>query len=111
MKTIIYVFLFTFLPAGFAFGQNTAPESKSVVKVEADSAKGFSYPYYLYIPDTLLDEKAKNQTHNLLVAPNNTGTVNDDLSVHEKNVKQKMSQMGLAFGKLNVPVLMPVFPR
>jgi predicted esterase len=111
MKTAIYVFLFILLTASFVPAQNNSPESKNIVKVEADAAKGFTYPYYLYIPDALRAEAAKNQAHNLLVAPNNTGALNDDLAAHEKNVKQKMMQMGLAFGKLNVPVLMPVFPR
>jgi predicted esterase len=111
MRTVIYVFLTILLTASFVSAQNNQPEPKNIVKVEADAAKGFSYPYYLYIPDALRDEKAKLQTHNLLVVPNNTGTGSDDFAVHEKNVKQKMMQVGMAFGKLNVPVLMPVFPR
>ena len=111
MKPVIYVFLTIFLTAGIVFAQGNQPESKNIVKVEADPAKGFAYPYYLYIPAVLQDGKAKNQTHNLLVIPNNTGTGNDDLAVHEKNVKQKMAQVDPAFGKLKVPVLMPVFPR
>jgi predicted esterase len=111
MRNILYIFLIITVTAGLVSAQNTAPESKNIVKVEPDASRGFSYPYYLYVPDALRAEAAKNQTHNLLVAPNNTGKVNDDLSVHEANVKQKMMQMGMAFGKLNVPVLMPVFPR
>ena len=111
MKPVIYIFLTIFLTAGIVTAQDKAPESKKIVKVEADASKGFAYPYYLFVPDGLRDEKAKNQTHNLLVIPNNTGTVDDDLAVHEKNVKQKMAQVEMAFGKLNVPVLMPVFPR
>lgn len=81
------------------------------IKVEAQSNKGFSYPYYLYIPAAIRQESAKNQIHTLLVIPNNTGTPDDDLNVHEQNVKQKMLQVAFAFGKLNIPVLMPVFPR
>ena len=111
MKTVIYIFLSICLTAGIAAAQQKAPEAKNVVKVEAEPSKGFSYPYYLYVPDALRDEKAKAGTHNLLVVPNNTGKTDDDLSVHEKNVQGKMMQVGLAFGKLNVPVLMPVFPR
>lgn len=81
------------------------------IKVEAQTDKGFAYPYYLYIPAALREESAKNKTHGLLVIPNNTGKGDDDLTVHEQNVKQKMLQIGFAFGGLNVPVLMPVFPR
>lgn len=81
------------------------------IKVEAQTDKGFAYPYYLYIPAALREESAKNKKHSLLVIPNNTGKGDDDLTVHEQNVKQKMLQIGFAFGGLNVPVLMPVFPR
>ena len=111
MKTIFYVFFALIFTASLVSAQNNAAESKNIIKIESDASKGFAYPYYLFVPDVLRDEKAKAQTHNLLVAPNNTGTIDDDLAVHEKNVKQKMMQMGMAFGKLNVPVLMPVFPR
>jgi predicted esterase len=111
MKTIIYAIFTIILSTNAIFAQTDPSESKSIIRVEADPGKGFAYPYYLYVPEALRDQKASGQTHNLLVVPNNTGTGNDDLAVHEKNVKQKMMQMGLAFGKLNVPALMPVFPR
>lgn len=111
MRNILYIFIVILVSASFAAAQNPAPESKNVIKVEADAASGFAYPYYLFVPDALRDEKAKTAMHNLLVAPNNTGKLSDDLGVHEANVKQKMTQMGMAFGKMNVPVLMPVFPR
>lgn len=81
------------------------------IKVEAQTDKGFSYPYYLYIPAQMREGSAKNKTSSLLVIPNNTGTVDDDFNVHEQNVKQKMLQVAFIFGKLNIPVLMPVFPR
>lgn len=111
MRNIFYIFLIILVSASFAAAQNSAPESKNVIKIEADAAQGFQYPYYLFVPDALRGEQAKSATHNLLVAPNNTGKLSDDLGVHEANVKQKMMQMGMAFGKMNVPVLMPVFPR
>jgi len=101
MKTIVLLILFSinlFAQAG-------------TIKVEAQPDQGFAYPYYLYIPAGLREASAKNKTHSLLVIPNNTGTNDDDLNVHEQNVKQKMFQVGLVFGKLNIPVLMPVFPR
>jgi pimeloyl-ACP methyl ester carboxylesterase len=50
-------------------------------------------------------------TRHLLVLPNNTGKGDDDLAIHEANVKRKIAQVPLAFGKLNVPAIMPVFPR
>lgn len=94
----------------FLFSINVFAQAETI-KIEARSDKGFSYPYYLYIPAAFREETAKNKTHSLLIIPNNTGTTDDDLSVHEANVKQKMLQIAFVFGKLNVPVLMPVFPR
>jgi predicted esterase len=111
MRNIFYIFLIILSSTGFVSAQQASPETKNVIKVEADAASGFSYPYYLFVPDAVRTEQSKAATHNLLVAPNNTGKLSDDLAVHEANVKQKMMQMGMAFGKLNVPVLMPVFPR
>ncbi len=92
------------------FSNNLFAQAETI-KIEAQTDKGFAYPYYLYIPAGLRQETAKNKTHSLLVIPNNTGTGDDDLNVHEQHVKQKMFQAALVFGKLNVPVLMPVFPR
>src|SRR5687767_3776821 len=111
MRNILYIFLIILVSTSFVAAQTQAPDTKNVIKIEADAASGFAYPYYLFVPDALREAAAKNETHNLLVAPNNTGKVNDNLSVHEANVKQKMMQMGMAFGKMNAPVLMPVFPR
>jgi predicted esterase len=101
MKIIVLLMLFSI---------NLFAQAETV-KVEAQSEQGFNYPYYLFIPAKLREESAKNQTHSLLVVPNNTGSPDDDLNVHETNVKQKLLQAGFVFGKLNVPVLMPVFPR
>jgi predicted esterase len=110
MKHIIFIFVFIFSAAG-VLAQAKPAASPEIIKIEARTDKGFAYPFYLFVPAALREEAAKTKTHTLLVVPNNTGTGDDDLSVHEKNVKQKMLQASFAFGKLNVPVLMPVFPR
>lgn len=102
-------FIFAYLSL-ILFSINIFAQAETI-KVEAQTDKGFSYPYYLYIPAAMREESAKNKTSSLLVIPNNTGTVDDDLNVHEQNVKQKMLQVAFIFGKLNIPVLMPVFPR
>lgn len=81
--------------------------SSDVRKIDADRSRGFSYPYYLYVPTTSDVPVGRH----LLVLPNNTGKGNDDLTVHEANVKRRIAQVPLAFGKLNVPAIMPVFPR
>lgn len=87
-----------------AFAQTSTPD---VRKIEADPSRGFSYPYYLYVPpksDTIA-------ARHILVLPNNTGKGNDDLTFHEANVKRKIAQVPMAFGKLNSAAIMPVFPR
>ena len=92
------------LLSAFTVGQGLTPD---VRKIAADPSKGFSYPYYLYVPPKSKEPFARH----LLVLPNNTGKGNDDLAFHEANVKRRIAQVPLAFGKLNVPAIMPVFPR
>ena len=108
MKVFLPTALLILLLAGG--GLAGAPKSPNF-RVDAEPDKGFSYPYYLHIPPDLRDRKAKSQVHTLLVIPNNTGQPNDDLAVHESKVKYKMFQAGIVFSRLEVPILMPVFPR
>ncbi len=90
--------------------QDTPGRMGTTSRIDPDPAKGFSYPYYLYLPPgaAKTDPKALGT---LLVIPNNTGTSTDDFAEHEKNVTSKMVQVGFIFGQLDVPVLIPVFPR
>ena len=97
---ILIVFALSFA----VLAQGPTPD---VRKIEADPAKGFSYPYYLYVPP----KSDQPIGRHLLVLPNNTGKGNDDLAFHEANVKRRIAQVPLAFGKLNSPAIMPVFPR
>lgn len=106
MKRAFLICLFVFL-TGSVFAQNV-PE---VIKVEAQPNKGFLYPYYLYVPTALRQAEAQKKTHSFLVIPNNTGVINDDLAVHEADVKKKIPQVGAAVSKMNLVVLIPVFPR
>lgn len=79
------------------------------LKVEAKPEKGFYWDYYLFIPRTVLD----NSNRHLLVEPNNTGTVSDDIAVHDESAERllKHSHANDIARKLNVPLLVPVFPR
>ncbi|MBK9155019.1 MAG: hypothetical protein IPM25_12515 [Chloracidobacterium sp.] len=101
---ILFTFVVIILGISAAFGQ---PQTPDVRKIEADPSQGFSYPYYLYVPPKSTSPVGRH----LLVLPNNTGKINDDLAVHEENVKRRIAQVPLAFGKLNVAAIMPVFPR
>lgn len=111
MKQIILICITILFAVGICPAQNVA-NSSEVIRVEADAGKGFAYPYYLYIPAALRQAEAEKKTHSLLVIPNNSGKINDDLAFHEADVKRKMPQVGAFItDKLKVVVLMPVFPR
>ena len=80
MKSIFYVFIAIIFSVNALVAQNNQELPKNAVRVDASASKGFSYPYYLFVPDNLSDEKSKLATHNLLVIPNNTGKGDDDLT-------------------------------
>jgi hypothetical protein len=71
--------------------------------------RGYHYDAYLWIPS----EYGRDDIHRLLVSPNNSGTADDSLEFHEdkalysilNNWEYRVAQ------QLNVPHLMPVFPR
>lgn len=87
-------------------------KSAEIIRVTAEPGKGFAYPYYLYIPAAMRRNEDEKKIHSLLVIPNNTGKISDDLAFHEADVKAKMPQIGSFINnKLNMIVLMPVFPR
>lgn len=55
-----------------------------LIKVEANPKRGFTYGYYLYIPNG-----AKNsQIKYMLVEPNNTGKPSDVSTIHEEEAKK-----------------------
>ncbi|MGE3760318.1 MAG: hypothetical protein AB7H97_21310 [Pseudobdellovibrionaceae bacterium] len=87
----------------FPLDQNT------LIKVFSNPEKGFNFAYYLYVPMGI-----KKETSSILyVEPNNTGTQNDDLSIHD-NAARKFIESSYSHRiakKLNSPMLVPVFPR
>lgn len=89
----------------------TTGDAYELIRIEALPGKGFSYPYFLYIPKTVHQGHARRQKYRLLVVPNNTGETNDDLAVHEKSAKNQILDFAELASKLNAPLLMPVFPR
>ena len=91
------------VPANFA--------ATDITQVAAKPSSGFSYAYYLYVPPEVRNSTDRKAEHTLLVLPNNTGSPDDDLAVHDADVKRRMlSSVGVA-SYLKVAVLMPVFPR
>lgn len=83
------------------------PAGETLV-VDADPANGFHYPYLLRMPAGPISGETR-----LLVEPNNTGRVSDDPAVHlEAARKLSRNALGAAISRrLNVPLLVPVFPR
>ena len=76
--------------------------------VGADPARGFEYPYLLRRPAGIPAQPAY-----LLVEPNNTGTVTDDLAAHLQAARElAVKAIGGDLARtLELPFLVPVFPR
>lgn len=79
------------------------------VQVEAQSVEGFNFPYYLFIPGGI----DKRSPVYMLVEPNNSGMVSDDLEVHRTKALAlvKKSHANRMAKRLGVPLLAPTFPR
>jgi len=114
MKNVLYFLLLILLVPGISAAQTAGGVSSGIVKIEAQPAKGFAYPYYLYVPKALREEEAqggKKRTGTILVMPNNAGKTSDDFNVHEEDVKRKIKNNSEVADRLGVALLMPVFPR
>ena len=113
-RCILLLLLLQSWPALTGTIAQVAPRSlPEVVRIEAQPQKGFIYPYYLYVPPELRQEGAKKARQTILVAPNNTGNEDDDLSVHDSAARQWANSLRgiIARRNLNVVLLVPVFPR
>jgi len=77
---------------------------ETLEKFEADSAKGFHWPYYLYVPSTI-------ESSHILVITNNTGYTSDDFSVHDQAAQLLVNWKKSLAKFLGCPLLVPVFPR
>jgi len=87
-------------------------KADTLLRIEADPAKGFNYPYFLLIPR----KTPRQQTLYLLVEPNNTGAINDTLAVHERAARAMTNGPRGGLGRelarnLGIPLLTPIFPR
>ena len=77
----------------------------SFTKIDANVQKGFSWPYYLLVPNTV------KQPAILLVEPNNTGSVSDDQAIHDLAAKNEAQAWTSRMEELGCPYLIPTFPR
>ena len=112
MENAFYFLLLTLLASGISSGQTVGNVPSEIVKIEAQPAEGFAYPYYLYVPRAVREEaKGAKKTRTILVIPNNAGKLSDDFSDHEEDVKRKFKQNAEIADRLGVTLLTPVFPR
>ncbi len=91
-------------PYSFQFTVENPP-GRGKIKVEANPAAGFYWPYYLYTP------VAAREPLVLMVEPNNTGTTSDDWSVHDAAASNLIDSKKSWAEDLGVPYLVPTFPR
>lgn len=111
MRNVLLFLFILFSTTGAISAQNPVIDPADIIKVEAKPEKGFAYPYYFYVPPEIRNAKASKQTQTILVIPNNTGKLDDDLSVHEGDVKKRIAQNAGFANQMKVAVLTPVFPR
>ena len=112
MKNVFYFLLFILLVPSISSSQTLGNDSSESVKIEAQPAKGFAYPYYLYVPKAMREEdKNQKKRRTILVIPNNAGKTSDDFAIHEADVKRKIKNNSEIADRLGVALLMPVFPR
>jgi len=112
MKNLILGLILALISVSAVSAQNPpALTEKDFVRIDANTAAGFGYPYYLYVPPDFRSDANRRATQTILVLPNNTGKLDDDLAVHEADVKKRMAMSGAVAAMLKVAVLMPVFPR
>lgn len=110
MKNAIIILTLILTTVGLVSAQ-TEINPNDIQKIEAKPKKGFAYSYFFYVPPELRDAKAEKQTHTILVIPNNSGKIDDDLSFHESDAKKRITQNAAFARQMKVAVLMPVFPR
>lgn len=104
-KILTYTFCIIFL-----FGCNKV-KNGTLEYFEANPESGFQYPYFLFIPDNISQETNVP----IIVEPNNSGFLNDDLKAHIEKA-ERTATIDYYIGnyvsrKLNLPLLVPVFPR
>lgn len=79
-----------------------------IITIAANPTEGFHWPYQIFIPENL-----DTSTAPLLVLPNNTGVVDDDLANTEATAVRDLNRFAKRFtaGGLKGVLLQPIFPR
>lgn len=87
------------------------PEEGELLFFQPDPEDHFNYPYFLFIPDDV----PTNDSVYLIIEPNNSGMTHDSLQKHidlARFTASKDFYIGnFVSRKLQIPLLVPVFPR
>ncbi len=81
----------------------------TLMKFPARPTAGFNFEYLVYLPIGL-----KSQTENYLMVETNNSGLNDSIEFHERGARHAASKSGVAnyvSKKLQIPLLIPIFPR
>ncbi|MEE4273036.1 MAG: Ig-like domain-containing protein [Thermoanaerobaculales bacterium] len=90
-------------PTTISFNVEGGPR---VLKVcPEDSNRDFDWPYYLWIPQNAAPVTA------ILVEPNNSGFGSDEVQRHQQSAMSLLGWRSRFAERLNVPLLVPAFPR
>lgn len=93
----------------FVFG--CSKNNGELLFIEPETNDGFSFPYFLFIPDDI----SLNEDVFIVVELNNSGFTDDDLQKHIEKAKRTASSdfyLGnYSAMSLNYPLIVPVFPR
>jgi len=111
MKMIVIILIFVLQAIFVCSAQTVATVENAPVRIAARPAKGFAYPYYLYVPETIRKGTEEKRTRTILVLPNNSGKTSDDPAFQEDDVVLQLKKnVGFA-DRLGVILIEPVFPR
>jgi len=87
------------------------PEEGELIFIQPQSGDSFNYPYFLFIPDGV----PTNDSIYLIIEPNNSGMTHDSIQKHidlARFTASKDFYIGnFVSRKLQIPLLVPVFPR
>lgn len=89
---------------------SAATEAADLIEVPAAPMKGFEFPYVLFVPK----QQEGGPPQYLLIEPNDTGVVDDNLEVHHAAATHAAKGSGVGYSvasHLGIPLLVPVFPR
>lgn len=109
----LYFYFFLLLITSKVFGQLTevsTNEKFSLLLIESLGDKGFEHDYLLFIPQ----KTPKDSLIYLLVEPNNTGEISDSIQIHQESAIHLASVRSVGNNistELNIPLLVPIFPR